>query len=58
MSAADGPGDLGIKWYSPDPPNIKQETREVFEKYSKIPPDEVVPHVQAIVRNKLPLIYH
>ena len=39
----------GKKWYDPDPPNIKPETREVFEKYSKIPPDEVLPHVQAIV---------
>ena len=54
-------GDLAnarrIKWFSEDPPPIKPETREVFEKYSKIPPDNVVPHVYAIVRPIPFLIY-
>ena len=41
--------DDSNRWYSTDPPDIKPATREVFEKYSKIPPDEVLPHVQTIV---------
>lgn len=28
---------------------LSDSTREVFEKYSKIPPNEVLPHVYAIV---------
>lgn len=38
-----------LDFYDPDPPNITPETRAVLEKYSKIPPDEVIPHVTSIV---------
>ena len=37
------------EWFSYAPPDLKPETREVLEKYSKIPPHEIVDHVTAIV---------
>lgn len=36
-------------WYTNEPPDLKPATREILEKYSKIPPDQVIPHIQAIV---------
>ena len=40
-------------WYLPDITEVGELAREVLEKYSHISPDEVVPHVLAIVRTPL-----
>ncbi|KAK5170100.1 uncharacterized protein LTR77_004684 [Saxophila tyrrhenica] len=37
------------KWYSPDPPDIKPDAKEVLEKYSKVPPEDIEAHVSRIV---------
>ena len=37
-------------FYSSEPPKLRPETRDVLEKYSKIPSDEVESHVATIVR--------
>ena len=42
-------GQWRAKYYSSDPPQIRPEVREVFEKYSKIPSDEVDAHLERIV---------
>lgn len=37
-------------WYAPDISEVEEPAREILEKYSHIPPNEVVPSVLAIVR--------
>lgn len=39
---------MEIAW-SKDPPDLDESSREVLERYSKIPPAEVVDHVIRIV---------
>ena len=36
-------------WYSEDLPKLSDSTRQLLEEYSKVPSNEVVPHVSAIV---------
>ena len=43
------PEHTSYQWYSTEQPNLRQETRQLLESYSKIPPDEILPHVNAIV---------
>ena len=45
--------DARAKWYDRNPPNLKPETRELLEKYSKVPPDEILTHLQSIVLSTL-----
>lgn len=35
--------------YNPNPPDLSEDTRKVLEQYSKIPPEEVIGHVEQIV---------
>jgi len=37
-------------WYYPGIRDLPESTRDLFEKYSSIPPEEVVPHIQEMVR--------
>lgn len=46
------PPPSNTRWFSDDPPPLRDDTREVLEKYSKIPPDEVLPHCYAIVSSR------
>lgn len=41
--------DDPMNWYTPDIESISEEGRSLLEEYSGIPPDEVLPHVRAIV---------
>ena len=43
-------------WFYLDaPPVIPPETQELLEKYSNIPPGEIVPHAQAMVGSTVTL---
>lgn len=44
------PEECSKRWFSEDVPEISPRTREVLEKYSKIPPEEINAHVTDIVR--------
>ena len=39
-----------LPWYLNDLENLKPEARELFEKYSKVPADQVVAHIKTSVR--------
>ena len=39
-----------VAWYSKDISEIPEAAREVLEKYSKVPPEEVKDHVTKVVR--------
>jgi len=41
--------DKDVGWYDKGEPNISQATRTLLEKYSKIPPDQVIPHLMKTV---------
>ena len=41
----------GLEWYVKDLTSLKKEARDVFENYSKVDPDRVVPHVVQFVSN-------
>ncbi|KAF4555709.1 Methyltransferase trt5-like protein [Elsinoe fawcettii] len=51
-----GSRDKSVTWYVKEGPNVSTTTREVLEKYSNIPSDEVVDHCLAI-RDKAWEIY-
>lgn len=38
-----------VEWYFQEPDNLRSTCRELFEKYSHIPPEEVLPHILEIV---------
>lgn len=38
-----------LPWYEPKLTDVEPEARELLEKYSKIPSDEVVQHVNSLV---------
>jgi len=40
-------------WYTGDVTAIPLEARKLLEQYSKIPPNEVVPHILEVVCHKL-----
>lgn len=40
-----------LPWYVKDLEDLQPKTKELFEVYSKVPADEVVPHITQI-RNK------
>ncbi|KAF2222404.1 methyltransferase domain-containing protein [Elsinoe ampelina] len=44
MQCPDQNSDKSVDWYAKEGPNVSPTTREVLEKYSKIPPDQVVKH--------------
>lgn len=37
-----------LPWYTKDLVELEPKTRELFETYSKVPSDEVVPHIKSI----------
>ena len=41
------------QFFTTEPPQLKEDARELLEKYSGIPPDEVVSHVMSVVRDFL-----
>ncbi|KAG8158445.1 hypothetical protein KVR01_011567 [Diaporthe batatas] len=51
-----GSRDKGVAWYDKTFSGVPKDARELLEKYSHIPPDEVEPHVLAI-RDKAWEIY-
>lgn len=44
------PAERSKRWFSDDVPELSARTREVLEKYSKIPPEDINAHVTNIVR--------
>jgi hypothetical protein len=38
------------QWYDEDLTEVNPQIRSLLETYSKVPPERVVPHVNAIVR--------
>lgn len=40
-----------LPWYKKDLSEIKPHTRDLFEKYSHIAPDDVETHIRTIVRS-------
>lgn len=40
-----------LPWFRKELDDLKPHVRELFEKYSRVPPDDVVPHIVA-QRNK------
>lgn len=39
-----------VPWYTADLETISEPARQLLETYSKIPPDQVIPHIIRIVR--------
>ncbi|KAF1849497.1 uncharacterized protein K460DRAFT_385292 [Cucurbitaria berberidis CBS 394.84] len=37
-----------LPWYKTDIIELKPETRDLFEKYSKVPSDDVIPHIKGV----------
>ena len=52
--AADSSREVASGWYDNEPPDIKPEIKDIFEKYSKIPQNEILSHVQTIVQLSRP----
>lgn len=48
--------ELLQSYYLPDPDDVPSEARKLLEEYSKIPSEEVLPHVLRVV--SLPCIVH
>ena len=47
-----------VEWYLKEPDNLRSTCRELFENYSHIPPEEVVPHIiELVCLNHLPVAY-
>lgn len=44
-----GSRDRSVPWYDKTFSGVPEDARELLEKYSKIPPDEVEPHVLSMV---------
>lgn len=44
-----GSKDRSVAWYDKTFSGVPADARELLEKYSKIPPEEVEPHVLSIV---------
>lgn len=44
-----GTRDKNVGWYSRSDPNITDAQRDLLEVYSKLSPDQVIPHVIKIV---------
>lgn len=42
--------DFCESWYNPDIKDLPVETRDLFEQYSRIPAEDVVDHIQKMVR--------
>lgn len=38
-----------LSWFVKDLKDLRPEARELFETYSNVAPDEVVPHIQQFV---------
>lgn len=49
-----GTRDKTVGWYDKDFPGIEPEARELLEKYSHVPPDEVDKYVIGMVRYSQP----
>lgn len=39
-----------VAWYIKEPDNLRSTCRELFENYSHIPSEEVIPHILEVVR--------
>lgn len=46
--------DMKKEYWTESLDSITPETRKIFEDYSKIPSDKVIPHILEIVRVTLP----
>lgn len=42
--------DFCESWYNPDINDLPVETRDLFEQYSSVPAEDVVDHIQKMVR--------
>jgi hypothetical protein len=42
-----------LPWYEPELTEVQPKAREILENYSNIPPDEVVQHVNKLVRGSV-----
>lgn len=45
-----GTRDKSVGWYTPTLENISEPQRDLFENYSHIAPDRVIPHILEVVR--------
>lgn len=45
--------DQVVPWYSAELQNLSLSARHLLEKYSNVPPDEVIPHILDIVSETL-----
>lgn len=43
------PSDGLVPWYIDEPSEISPQAREILEKYSKIPSQEIIPHILQVV---------
>ena len=42
-----------VGWYDNEIEELNARARELFEKYSGIPPEQVLPHIYEIVRSPI-----
>jgi hypothetical protein len=45
-----GSRDKNVGWYSSNLETLTAAQRDLFENYSHIPPDSVIPHILRVVR--------
>lgn len=45
-----GTHDKSVEWYNEQLENVSEATRELLEKYSKIPADRIISHCLKVVR--------
>jgi hypothetical protein len=45
-----GSRDKRVGWYAPTLENLPDAQRDLLEKYGKIEPDRVIPHILEVVR--------
>ena len=49
MPRRHGTRDKSVGWYEPTLESITEAQRDLFENYSHIPPEKVIPHIIEIV---------
>jgi hypothetical protein len=45
-----GSRDKNVGWFNPDLSALTEAQRDLFENYSHLPPDRVIPHILEVVR--------
>jgi len=45
-----GSRDKNVGWFNPNLSALTEAQRDLFENYSRLPPDRVIPHILEVVR--------